>query len=164
MKKSTLLFRSFGIIILLAGFAHLFTYASNNKNVEILETNSSIEDLNSADELNNETDYIIGNWKVSYNGPDYKGSVVYQIKKEGKVFNAYTHEYQDENGFSEKAKGEKHLVIQSFDGYKGKGIYMIDYEGEKYNIDCVIDMVDENTFKLSYDYYGYSDTETWKRN
>jgi len=30
-------------------------------------------------------------------------------------------------------------------------------------VPCQIDMVDENTFKLSYDYYGYSDVETWKR-
>ena len=110
-----------------------------------------------------DTDYIIGKWRVTYDSEAFKGTIVYDLKKEGKVFHAYTFQYEDENGDSQKAEGTKALTIQEFDGYKGTGVYLSTYEGETYDVVCQIDMVDENTFMLSYDYYGYSDMETWKR-
>ncbi len=174
MKNSTLFFRTLFFIILIAGTAHLVTYASQQKvnTNESLETEVSFEDTveqtkqESKTEENNrdlETDYIIGKWKVIYDDKDFKGGIVYEIKKEGNVFNASTLEYQDEKGNSQKAKKIKTLVIKKFDGYKGKGIYIITYKGKKYDVECDIDMVDENTFKLSYESYGYSDIETWER-
>ncbi len=188
MKNSTLLFRSLGIVILLAGTAHLFTFAANkgdfnNKdNAVVMSENDLTSDSLANTALRESTagkaikpkqqngtnykqatDYIIDKWKVTYSSEEYKGSIIYEIKKVGKIFEAYTYQYEDENGYSQKAEGAKTLTIESFDGYKGKGIYKIEYEGEKYDIACQIDMVDENTFKLSYDYYGYSDVETWKR-
>ncbi|WP_420573872.1 hypothetical protein [Kordia sp.] len=160
MKNSTLLFRSLLIIILLAGGAHLFTYAAqNNNSIKVNETNSSTENTLP----NNETDYIIGKWSVQYKEKEFNGAIIYDIKKEGNKFNAYTHAYQDAQGNSEKAKKSKILIIKSFDGYKGKGIYKIEYQEEIYDVACQIDMLDENTFKLSYEAYGYSDVETWKR-
>ncbi|EZH75714.1 hypothetical protein ATO12_02675 [Aquimarina atlantica] len=184
MKNSTLLFRSISVVILLAGSAHLASYASQSSNHTSgtdLEKNTisqfpeekkqaiENEDRNnetsnaSTNYYNEETDYIIGNWRVTYNSKEFRGAIVYTIKKEGNVFNAYTYQYEDESGNSERAKSTKTLVIKSFDGYKGKGIYTIEYKKQIYDIECAIDMVDENTFKLSYDYYGYSDVETWKR-
>ncbi len=175
MKNSTLLFRSLAVILLLGGSAHLVSYASKqtvdntaslvDESVE-LQTSKSKENTSlskDTSDYNEETDYIIGNWKTIYNSKDFKGAIIYTIKKEKDVFNAYTHAYEDENGDSEKAKGDKILMIKSFDGYKGKGIYKVTYEKQTYDIECEIDMVDENTFKLSYEYYGYSDVETWKR-
>ena len=172
MKNSTLLFRSLIVIILIAGSAHLVTYASQNnaRNLNSIKKNTFFDTTVSTDKketpaernaLNSETDYIIGRWKVKYNSTDFNGAVIYEMKKEKGVFNAYIFEYHDENGNSQKAENLKTLVIKSFDGYKGKGQYIITYEGKKYNVDCTIDMLDENTFKLSYDYYGYSDVETW---
>lgn len=160
MKNSTLVFRSLAVIILLAGTAQLATYASQKTSY-----NSTVntEGKTEVSTENPETDFIVGKWKVNYNSKDFKGAVVYNIKKEGKLFNAYRTVYQDENGYEEKTTPQKTLIIKSFDGYKGKGVYKIDYEGKTYDVACVIDMVDESTFKLSYDYYGYGDTETWKR-
>ncbi len=188
MRNSTLVFKSLGIIVLLAGIAHLFTYVAKKDSLKDEENTAiSHEVMLVADSLENsitssspkkteltpvkkkrtsyneETDYIIDKWKVAYNSSDFSGSIIYDIRKEGKVFNAYTYQYEDKNGNIQKAEDAKVLMIKSFDGYKGIGIYKIEYEGEKYDIDCQIDMVDENTFKLSYDYYGYSDVETWKR-
>ena len=188
MKNSTLVFRSLGIIILLTGVAHLFTFATNNDNpfyqdkrpsiTGIERSNDALENAEpdnypekdeslpiqeNSSNYNEETDYIINKWKVTYNSSEFNGSIIYEIKKEGNVFNAYTYQYEDKNGNAQKAEGAKILIIKSFDGYKGKGIYKIEYEGERFDIDCQIDMVDENTFKLSYDYYGYNDIETWKR-
>lgn len=178
MKNSTLLFRSIAVIILLAGSAHLVSYAAQGtsyeaesikikENVEVSSTSGLPVKVNEAqkelENYNEETDYIIGNWKVTCDSEDYKGVIVYTIKKEGKLFNGYTYQYEDKNGNSEKANLEKTLIIKSFDGYKGKGVYNIKYEGKTYDVPCDIDMVDENTFKLSYDYYGYGDIETWNR-
>lgn len=160
MKNSTLVFRSLFVIILLAGSAQLVTYAAQEKPV-ITKDSTTITTEKTV--TNWETDYIIGKWKVSYDSEEFKGTVVYTIKKEGKVFNAYTYKYQDAQGNSEPAENTKTLIIQSFDGYKGKGVYKVTYEGENYDIECFIDMIDENTFQLSYESYGFSDVETWKR-
>lgn len=171
MKNSTLVFRSLAVIIFISGIAHLVSYASQKSdlNYSYEESTSSKQKLLKNNDLkekaNNKsnTDYILGKWKVNYNNKDFKGVVVHDIKKEGNVFNAYTYEYQDEEGYAEKAEGSKTLIIKDFDGYKGKGIYAIEYEQQQYQVDCQIDMIDKNTFKLSYNYYGYSGTEIWKK-
>ncbi|MGI9550920.1 MAG: hypothetical protein ACR2MT_06965 [Aurantibacter sp.] len=169
MKNSTLVFRSLAIVIFIAGIAHLFTYASqkaeNKSNIsgEEVIAKTPVSKTKNNIYTNENTNNIIGQWKVTYDSNDYKGSIIYEIKKEGKVINAYTIEYQDENGYGQKADRTKTLIIKSFDGQKGKGVYMVDYENEKYDVKCDIAMVDENTFKLRYDYYGHSNMETWKR-
>ncbi|WP_234859087.1 hypothetical protein [Aquimarina aquimarini] len=187
MKNYTLLFKSLAMIVLIAGTAHLFSFTAKKNSIDpiqeapslenpvtsdtpsvLLETDpenkdSIIQNTSNNSQYNQETDYIIGKWKVAYNDKNFKGAIVYDLKKEGKIFNAYTYQYQDEHGNAEKAENIKTLTIKKFDGYQGKGIYKIEYEGKKYDIECQIDIVDENTFSLSYDYYGYSDIETWKR-
>ena len=173
MKNSTLVFRSLAVIIFIAGIAHLVSYASQKNDLDYgyEELTDSNQKLNSSEGENPEektrnnpqTDYIVGKWKVAYNDEDFKGAIVYDIKKEGILFNAYTYQYQDENGYAKKGEGTKTLTIKNFDGNKGKGIYSIEYEQQQYEVDCQIDVINENTFKLSYDYYGFSDTETWKR-
>lgn len=160
MKNTTLLFRSLAVIIIITGAAHLVSFASQD--VEY-SSELSPEEAPVSETYNEDTDYIVGNWRVAYNTDEFKGAIVYAIKKEGKVFKAYTAQYEDEQGNSEEAEAKKALVIKSFDGYKGKGIYYLEYENQTYDVKCEIDMVDENTFKLSYDYYGYADVETWKR-
>ncbi|MEX0288058.1 MAG: hypothetical protein AB3N14_03025 [Flavobacteriaceae bacterium] len=151
MKNSTLLFRSLAVIIFIAGSAHLVTYASQNKKVSKIIINKASSDSQA----------ILGNWKVTYNDEEFKGSVLYEIVEEDSHFVAYTIAYQDENGYSKKAERTKSLIIESFDGYEAKGDYSISYEGEKYHIECDIEMVSEGTFRLSYDYYGESAVEIW---
>ena len=135
MKNSTLLFRSLAIIIFIAGIAHLVSFASqkdqlNHGSEESMDSygNQKLPKNEGLEQKTNDnpgTDYIEGNWKVAYNNEDFKGAVVYNIRKEGKVFNAYTYQYQDENGNVEKAEGNKILTIKNFDGYKGKGVYLL---------------------------------------
>ena len=174
MKNSTLLFRSLFFIILIAGSAHLVTFASQKNTIKsnTLENRFSLDTTLQKDKyeskvknniINSNTDYLIGSWKVMYNSKDFKGAIVYEIIKENDMYNAYIMEYQDENGNSQKAKKIKTLVINPFKGYKGKAQYMITYEGENYDVECDINIIDDNIFKLSYDSYGYSDIETWKK-
>ncbi len=181
MKSSTLLFRSLAIIIFIAGGAQLAgyltydTYAANEietNHLDLEETDTTYEEGeskqgeaqdNSSDEPLLTTIELQGKWGVTYDSEDFTGTMVYDLKKEGKAINAYLVEYQDENGYGEAANGEKVLVIKKFDGKKGKGVYSVAYEGETYEVDCKITIIDEKTFQLSYDYYGYGDTETWKK-
>lgn len=170
MKNSTLIFRSLIVILVLAGIAHYLNHLSfttiANKDTEVTtnaSSNSNEKKLNIEKSKISEESYLEGNWKVSYNTNDFKGSIVYEIKKDGEIFHAYTLQYVDEQGYSENADFEKALVIHFFNGSKGKGTYQIEYENEWYDVDCIITKVDDATFKLSYDYYGYSDVETWKK-
>lgn len=189
MKNSTLIFRSFIVVFVIVGTAHFFSTKTEAVSDEVetkkmdepdvykdtvkqKEESRLVDDkvtymneeVKSAKkiEANMETDYIIGNWKVELDTDEFKGAIVYDLKKEKDVFKAYTLKYI-QAGESELADKVMTLSIESFDGYKGVGVYHIEFEDEKYEVPCQIDMVDENTFKLSYDYYGCSDTETWKR-
>lgn len=150
MKNSTLIFRSLAVIVFLTGIAHMASYASPKK--EVMQPIEIIDSIS-----------LEGKWKVNYATEDFKGAIIYSIKKEDQSLHAYTYQYQDESGATEKAEGTKTLTIQNFDGSQGNGIYTIEYEKKSYEVDCKITMTDSNTFELSYDYYGYSDVEIWKR-
>lgn len=179
MKNSTLIFRSLIVIVLITGAAQYFTEISKvpteqttKSNTEVSTTKKNTSKTNTpqksitkkTDSYNENIDYIIGKWGVAYNNDNFKGEVVYRLKKEGKIFNAYTYEYKDKAGNTEEAKNKsKILSITSFDGYNGKGIYEMEFEKQTYQVECAINMVDVNTFKVSYDYHGYNGVETWKR-
>lgn len=165
MKNSTLVFRSLTIIIFIAGGAHLFTFASQNSgyNYQIEDTNNTdvLSDKEQTTSFDYNTDFILGKWKVTYNSKEFNGAVVYEIKKKDNRYNAYTYQYLDKDGYAEKAEQTKILSIKSFDGLKGKGTYSLEYEGEKYAVDCTIEVQSATSFVLKYDAYGYKDTETW---
>ncbi|MEM7187330.1 MAG: hypothetical protein AAF466_11790 [Bacteroidota bacterium] len=160
MKYTWLALKSALVIVVLAGAAHYFSSVA----IEQPETTTTEMVVPvSSETVEAETDFLEGLWKVRYRSTEFNGNVVFSIKKENDRYNAYMHQYEDEHGYSEEADGEKALEITQFDGAKGSGIYPFEYENEVYEIECDIKKVDENTFELSYDYYGYSDTETWKR-
>lgn len=149
MRKSTLLFRSLAVVLIIAGSAHLISsYASQDSSPMV--TTQTKKDL-------------IGKWKVKYDSPDFKGSVVHEIKKENDTYTAYAIKYSDASGKAQDFQRTKSLTIKSFDNKSGTGIYTLNYEGQKYEVDCTIEFTDENTLKLSYDYYGYSEVEIWKK-
>ncbi|MEL7121297.1 MAG: hypothetical protein AAFO07_17755 [Bacteroidota bacterium] len=171
MKHSTLFFRSLIVVVLLAGFAHYFSYGAQ-QNTLIANIKSPTQEgqqdsitskENTISQNENNLDLFIGKWKVSYNSDDFDGAVIYDIKKEGATYNAYTYEYADKDGYTEKAEAVKTLVIQKFEGKLGEGTYFFEYEGKKYDAACSIKLIDDSTFTLSYEYYGYADVETWKK-
>ncbi|PCE64789.1 hypothetical protein [Sediminicola luteus] len=185
MKNSTLFFRTLALVVFIAGGAHLFSYLSYDGEMvangaaesqlekEIItdekEENMLVNDKTpekdalpaKAVEVDKET--LTGQWKVEYDTEDYKGSIVYRIKNESGKHKAYTHEYRDPAGNAQKAEGDLVLVIDRFEGETGKGTYTIEYEGKSYEIEAKLKRVNAKTFTLSYDYYGYGDTETWKK-
>ena len=177
MKNSTLLFRSLAIIIFIAGAAHLVNLGLENTSEsseaeyyngeDFPLTDDSQKMENTTDSIssnyNETTDYIVGSWKVTHKTEDFNGAILYHLKKEGNIFNAYSTAYMDTQGNKEQVTPKKILVINQFDGYKGTGSYNFTYEGAQYDVACQIDMIDENTFAMSYEFYDYGDVETWKR-
>ena len=161
MKNSTLIVRSVFVILLLAGTAQYFSYRNNQQN-EAVTTSKVPEKLSDTNKIK-KTKTLVGKWKVNYNSETFKGAIVYNIKKEGNTFNAYAYEYIDMEGYREKAKNEKTLIIKSIGNKSGKGVYNIKYENNVYDVPCTIKIIDNDSFILSYDYFGYSDSETWKR-
>lgn len=173
MKNSTLFFRSLCIILLLAGSAHLFAFIANNKNQPTVKNNKKIPLAPTKDtsithiekEIPPNEDPLIGFWKVFYDSetPSDRISIIYQIKKEGIAYNAYSIRYEDESGFSQKAEGAKVLTIENLSSKEGKGIYTFTYEKKTHKVNCDIKIIDKSTFQLSYIYFGYGDVETWKK-
>jgi SHS2 domain-containing protein len=183
MKTADTIFKILGYVIILGGLALLTYYAVYTSEMYTgseYEYFSDTEESEYKTETTNKTPQeetkqvavenpkkeaqtLAGQWKVTYNAQNLKGAVVYKIKKEGKKLTAYTYEMQDENGYGQKTSIEKALTINAFKGKNANGIYKLEYEGKTYDVPCKIILIDANTFKLSYDYYGYSDTETWKR-
>lgn len=147
MKTSTLSLKSLGIVLFVISAVLIFTF--------VMAGNNNDESLKS--------EYLVGKWKVTYTDPEFTGAIIYDIKKEEQECIAYTHEYADSEGNSMPAEGTKILTILSFDGSKGRGIYYLEYEGEVYGTECTISKTGDDSFTLTYDYQGYSNTETWKR-
>ncbi|CAL2104552.1 conserved protein of unknown function [Tenacibaculum sp. 190130A14a] len=180
MKIANSIFKVLGYIIILGGLATLVVYAlypspdeweyyTQEGSIETQyvtkdvteEKTKKIITTTKKNVKNNNVVSLVGKWKVVYK--NLNGSVIYNIKKEGKTYNAFTYEVQDENGYGEKVPSVKTLIVKYFNGKKGKGIYKVEFEGKKYDIPCKINLKDNSTFLLSYDYYGYKDTEVWKR-
>jgi hypothetical protein len=108
------------------------------------------------------TNDLIGKWETSYNDKGKNYTVVYEFKKEDKTVKAYTVLIKDEKG---EQLEDNSLVLSKieFKNKKGTCIYSLEYEGELYEIKSKLNLKDNNTLVLSYSYYGFSDTETWKR-
>lgn len=161
MKNSTLIFRSLAVIIFITGFAHLMSYTSYTEDINntySLPTENSLKKSTSSEKLNN--NFLIGKWKAKYNTKDFSGAIIYNVKKEERYFNAYTYQYEDTNGFTDKADKEEVLKI-NLNGTNGT--YSLTYNNKQYKVPCKIKVIDKKTIQISYDYYGYNGLETWKK-
>ena len=171
MKSSKLLLISITIIIILAGTAHLFAMMSGNPNSSDSNDNSPdiiqteiTGTINDSQELikNTPLDKLAGNWKVDYKTNEFTGSIINSLKIEGDIVKGFTIKYVDQYG-DELKENKLVVLIKSFDGVKGKGIYKLDYEGKNYDIPCTIKMNSDRQFQLVYSYYDYKGSETWNK-
>ena len=144
----------------------LFSYSNLSANSMhcVNQTNSILEkEKLTPNFIQQDNSLLVDSWKVEYKSDTFNGSVIYKIRKVKKKFNAYLTEYQNANGDNQKVDGGKILEITSFNGDTGKGFYLLKYQGETYKVKCKIKIIDNNTFTLKYDYYGYAGVETWER-
>lgn len=102
---------------------------------------------------------LLGKWQTSYDMKGEKVVVVYEIKKEKGQIKAYSVLLKNAKGESQK---DNTLVMPNMQlGKKTK--YKVEYEGEKYDIDADLTLKDAKTLEVFYNYYGYKNTEVWKK-
>jgi hypothetical protein len=107
-------------------------------------------------------DSLIGKWTTTYNIEGETIETTYEFKKVDGTLKVYTVQHKNSKGQVQK---ESELVMNTiaFKNKKGTCKYILKYEGKIYNIPSDFVLKDDKTLELSYSYYGYSDTEIWKR-
>ena len=108
-------------------------------------------------------DHVLkGRWRVRYNEPWFTGSAVYDLREEDDGIRGYLVEIVDADGrsFSDDALI---LELHTWDGTRGQGLYSMDYEGERYEAECDIELQSEGRLRVRYRYYGYRGDELWMR-
>lgn len=168
MKNSTLLLRSLLIIAFLTGIAQLATLYSKTSHQTALPVENKIDSDHLSKSIKKESEkdmplYLTGKWQVEYNDDSYKGAIVYNINKTKENLSATLFAYYPEGENMTYGNGEMVLEVKEFENYKGKGVYHLNYMGESYDTACEIDMIDANSFVLSYYFQNHPIQETWIR-
>lgn len=103
-----------------------------------------------------------GRWRVEYDETWFTGSLVYDLREEDDGIKGYLVEIVDENGYSVSANS---LIfeLRTWDGTKGEGIYSMEYEGDRYEAECDIELQSRGRLRVRYSYYGHDGDETWRR-
>ena len=102
---------------------------------------------------------LIGKWETSYDMEGEKVIIIYEIKKEQGKYKAYSVLLKNAKGESQP---DNTLVMPNIQLGK-KSDYVIEYEGKKYDIKADVKLKSKNTLEVFYDYYGYKNTEVWKK-
>jgi len=141
------------IIVVLAGIPHFLETntinVSNYKEKEVVKEETTIKVSKHP---------LEGKWKVNYKE---EGSVMYQLKMEHNKLVGCSIKLMDVKG-QFTSDHTKIFTLTSFINNKGNGIYSVAYENKIYDIPCELDLKSSELY-VSYDYYGYKDTEIWKR-
>ena len=105
---------------------------------------------------------LIGKWETTYEIEGEKMNVVYQFKNEGKKLKCYTLFLKDDKGNGE-AYDSIVMADVHFKDKTGNAEYVLKYEGEIYKVQAYLQLINENSLEVSYSYYGYADTEIWRK-
>lgn len=105
---------------------------------------------------------LMGKWEAQYEVEGQKVSSGFEFKKDQGKLICQTLYLKDADGNGEPYSA---VVMTHVDFKNGKGTarYTMKYEGETYEVDADLELTNAHTLKISYSYYGYSETETWKR-
>lgn len=108
-------------------------------------------------------DHVLkGRWRVRYNEPWFTGSAVYDLREEDDGIRGYLVEIVDADG---RSFFDDALILElhTWDGTRGQGLYSMDYEGERYEAECDIELQSEGRLRVRYRTYGYRGDELWMR-
>ena len=108
------------------------------------------------------TSRLLGTWESTEQEDGEIYHVVYQFKEVDQTIKAYTVSLKDDKGNAE-AYSDLALDHITFKHNKGTGTYYFEYEGKQYDVSATLTLTDNNTLLLEYSYWGFSDSETWKR-
>jgi hypothetical protein len=103
-----------------------------------------------------------GKWTASYEVEGEEINIQYEFKYKNGKLSCYTLHMKDNRG-----NGEAYYTLVmsdiSFQNGKGTALYVMEYEGEKYEVEASLRLINSRLLKVSYGYYGYSETETWNK-
>ncbi|MDY8136446.1 hypothetical protein [Aquimarina sp. 2201CG5-10] len=107
-------------------------------------------------------DTLIGKWETSYEEDGEKAYVTYEFKKVKEELKCYTLSIKNDKGEGGKynSLAMKNIILNNG---KGKAKYVYNEKGKNYVFDAKLNLKNENTLNISYSYWGYSNTEIWKR-
>ncbi len=185
MSNLHLLLKSLVIILLVTVTAHLFaaiSYVDKEENEQVVtspptihkentaKTIDTLPIVNSTKNINSTPDAtnsfekkksnpLIGKWEVFYAEQDY--TIIYEMKEDNGLIKAYPFRYKNNEG-TVAIEDKKNAVLTIKDTL-GSAIYLMEFEGEKYNIPSTIKMISNSKIELNYEYYDYSGTETWNK-
>ena len=110
-------------------------------------------------QINND---LIGKWEANYVYKGEKSMVIYEFKIVDGKLQCYSILRKNDRDVEQKNNS---LSMKKIRFEKGRGTckYLLKYEEDTYNIKAKLSLKDKNTLEVSYSYYGYSDTEIWKR-
>ena len=105
---------------------------------------------------------LIGKWSAKYEENGEKMYMTQEFREENGKIICYTTYIKDSEDVGEAYES---VVLQNieFKKNRGKGDYKYTYEGENYEVRAKLELEGNDTLKISYSAWGYSDTETWKR-
>lgn len=159
---------SIAIIAMLAGIPHLVSMQGGPDAPEVETSNVSPEEVDrnrlprTGDKKEAESFPLSGTWKAVYTSGELTGSMITEIRLENEKWVGYAVAYADEFGNTETAN-DKILEIKKRKGKVWEAVYTLVYENETYKVPSTIQQISETELKISYDYYGYADTEVWTK-
>jgi hypothetical protein len=108
------------------------------------------------------SDSLLGKWEAVYEGDGEKATVTYEFSKKNEKLVCHTVYIKDNSGEG----GEYNtLAMKSirFDEGEGKAKYIYKEEDETYEMKAYLELKETGVLKVSYSYWGISETETWKK-
>ena len=122
--------------------------------ISILLVTASIKAQNNND--------LIGKWETTYDDEGEKSYVTYEFKNVSGNLKCYTLYLKNDKGEGVKYNA---LAMDKITLNNGKGIAKYKYnEGNKnYVFDTKLHLKNQSTLYVSYSFWGYSNTEIWKR-
>ncbi len=105
---------------------------------------------------------LSGKWTCPYEMEGEKGIATYEFKEDGGAINAYSLLFETENG---STYSDNDIVLKDIDfsDGKGKASCIVKEDGEIYEINAQLTLINSNTLKIQYSAWGYSEKEIWKR-
>lgn len=112
--------------------------------------------------MNAQNQSLAGQWESRYELEGEKFEIAFEFKDDKGALQCHTLFLRDDQGNTENYDSIAMTDIQWKDK-KGKAQYFFEYEGETYEVEASLHLVDANTLEVQYSYYGYSETEIWKK-
>ena len=105
---------------------------------------------------------LLGRWELHHEDEDFRGTLLYHLKKRGDTIKGYNTKITDEAGHTIYTNVLV-FTLKSFKNNQGHGLYHIEHQGKPYTLQCHLRWINEAKLKVQYDYYGQKINEIWNK-